>query len=116
MRYIRYLCIAIFAVALIAIAVANRNFVEIKLLPEELANMFALAPRVELPLFLIIYGGILIGLLVGFVWEWIREHGQRAEAARTAREMRRMEREIQRLKGEKHKGKDEVLALLDETG
>lgn len=116
MRYIRYLCIAIFAVALIAIAVANRNFVEIKLLPEELANMFALAPRVELPLFLIIYGGILIGLLVGFVWEWIREHGQRAEAARTAREMRRMEREIQRLKGEKHKGKDEVLALLDEAG
>ncbi len=115
MRYIRYLCIAIFAVALVAIAVANRNIVEIKLLPSEVAGLFALAPRVELPLFLIIYGGILVGLLVGFVWEWIREHGQRAEAARTAREMRRLQREVQRLKGEKHKGKDEVLALLDEA-
>ena len=115
MRYIRYLCIAIFAVALIAIAVANRNLVEIKVLPEEMANLFALAPRIELPLFIIIYGGILVGLLVGFIWEWIREHGQRAEAARREREMRRMEREIQRLKGEKHRGKDEVLALLDEA-
>ena len=115
MRYIRYLCIAIFAVALVAIAVANRNIVEVKLLPSEVAGLFALAPRVELPLFLIIYGGILVGLLVGFVWEWIREHGQRAEAARTAREMRRLQREVQRLKGEKHKGKDEVLALLDEA-
>ncbi len=116
MRYIRYLCIATFAVALVAIALANRNVVEIRLLPEEVASMFALAPRVELPLFLIIYGGILVGLLVGLIWEWLREYGQRAEAARTAREMRRMEREIQRLKGEKHKDKDEVLALLDETG
>ena len=116
MRYIRYFCIAIFAVALVAIAVANRGLVEIRLLPDEVAGLFALAPRVEMPLFLIIYGGILVGLLVGFVWEWLREHAQRAEAARTAREMRRMEREIQRLKGEKHKGKDEVLAILDEAG
>lgn len=116
MRYIRYICIALFAIALVAIALANRNIVEIKLLPDEVAGLFAMAPRVELPLFLIIYGGILVGLLVGFVWEWMREHAQRAEAARTAREMRRMEREIKRLKGEKHAGKDEVLALLDEAG
>jgi lipopolysaccharide assembly protein A len=116
MRYIRYACIAVFAIALIAIALANRNIVEIRVLPDEVAELFTIAPRVELPLFLIIYGGILVGLLVGFVWEWLREHGQRAEAARQARDMRRMEREIRRLKGEKHKGKDEVLALLDEAG
>jgi putative membrane protein len=61
-------------------------------------------------------GSIVAGLLVGFIWEWIREYGQRAEAARQAREMRRLEREVARLKGEKHEGKDEVLALLDEAG
>jgi uncharacterized integral membrane protein len=115
MRYIRYACIAVFAVALIAVAVANRESVAIQLIPAELADWFAVNPQTELPLFVIIFGSIIAGLLVGFVWEWIREHGQRAEAARQAREMRRLEREVARLKGEKHQGKDEVLALLDEA-
>ena len=115
MRYVRYACLAIFAVALIAVALANRGMVEIKLLPDELAGLFALSPRIELPLFLIIYGGILVGLLVGFIWEWLREHTLRAEAARTARDKRRLEREVKQLKSEKHEGQDEVLALLDEA-
>lgn len=116
MRYLRYFCIAIFAVALISVALANRAVVPLKMLPDEVAHWFAVTPEIQLPLFLVILGSIVAGLLVGFVWEWIREHGQRAEAARQAREMRRLEREVARLKGEKHQGKDEVLALLDEAG
>jgi uncharacterized integral membrane protein len=116
MRYVRYFVLGSFAVALIAMALANRTYVMLKVLPEELAAFFGMNPSVELPLFIVIMGSILIGLLVGFVWEWIREYGQRAEAAKQAREMRRLEREVARLKGEKHQGKDEVLALLDEAG
>jgi len=115
MRYVRYLCIAIFAVALIAVALANRAMVPLKILPAEVSGWFALNPQIELPLFVVILGSILAGLLIGFVWEWIREYGQRAEAAKQAREMRRLEREVTRLKSEKHQGKDEVLALLDEA-
>lgn len=115
MRYIRYACIATFAVALIAVALANRGMVSLQLIPTEVAGWFSVNPKIELPLFIVIFGGIVAGLLVGFVWEWIREHGQRAEAARQAREMRRLEREVVRLKGEKHQGKDEVLALLEEA-
>ncbi|WP_299614889.1 LapA family protein [uncultured Tateyamaria sp.] len=115
MRYIRYACIAIFAVALIAVALANRGMVTLKLLPTEIAGLFAVTPTVELPLFVVIFGGIIAGLLIGFVWEWLREHNIRAENARNAREMRRLEREVKRLKTEKHEGKDEVLALLDEA-
>ncbi|THH37160.1 LapA family protein [Aliishimia ponticola] len=115
MRYIRYMSIAIFAVALIAVALANRQMVELKLLPSEIAGWFSLAPRIELPLFAVIFGGILAGLLVGFIWEWMREYSQRAEAAKMAREKRKLERQVRRLKGEKHEGKDEVLALLDEA-
>ena len=115
MRYIRYLCIAVFGLALVAVALANRNMVSLKVIPDEVASFFAVNPQVSLPLFLVIFIGILAGILVGFVWEWFREHDQRAAAARTAREMRRLEREVKRLKGEKNEGKDEVLALLDEA-
>lgn len=115
MRYIRYACIAVFAVALIAVALANRNFVTLKLLPTEIAGLFAVAPSVSLPLFIVIFGGILVGISVGFIWEWMREHAVRAENAHNAREVRRLEREVKRLKSEKHEGQDEVLALLDEA-
>lgn len=115
MRYVRYACIAVFAVALIAVALANRGMVTLQLLPDEISGLFAVAPTVQLPLFVVIFGGIIVGLLVGFVWEWLREHTIRAENARNAREMRRLEREVKRLKSEKHEGKDEVLALLDEA-
>ncbi|GFE51347.1 phosphoribosylanthranilate isomerase [Roseobacter cerasinus] len=115
MRYIRYACIALFGIALIAVAIANRGLVSLQLIPSEVAGWFSVNPQIELPLFLVIFGGIVVGLLVGFVWEWVREHGQRADAARQAREMRRLEREIAKLKDEKHAGKDEVLALLDEA-
>ena len=115
MRYVRYICIAIFAVALVSVALANRNVVALKVLPTEISGLFALNPQIELPLFIVILASILAGLLVGFIWEWIREYGERAEAAKQAREMRRLEREVARLKAEKHHGKDEVLALLDEA-
>ena len=115
MRYVRYLCIAIFAVALISVALANRAIVPLKVLPDEVAGWFTVNPSINLPLFLVILGSIVAGLLVGFVWEWTREHGERAEKARLARETRRLEREVARLKGEKNEGQDDVLALLDKA-
>lgn len=115
MRYVRYLCIAVFAIALVAVALANRSMVSLKLLPTEVSGWFALNPEIQVPLFIVILGSIIAGLLVGFVWEWVREYGQRAEAARQAREMRRLEREVARLKVEKHEGQDEVLALLEQA-
>ena len=113
MRYIRYLFLAVLGVALIAVALANREIVSLKLLPEGLARIAGMNQSVELPLFAVIFGGAIVGLLVGFVWEWLREHKHRAEVNRKAREVGKLEKEVKRLKGEKHKGKDEVLALLD---
>jgi len=113
MRYIRYLCIAIFAVALVSIALANRGIVSLQVLPTEVSGLFAVNPSVELPMFIVILGSILAGLLIGFVWEWIREYAERAEAAKQAREIRRLQRVLDKLKAEKHEGKDDVLALLD---
>ena len=115
MRYIRYASIAIFAVALILIALANRGMVEVKVLPKELAGFAALNPSYEVPLFIVIFGGILAGLVIGFIWEWIREAKERAAAARQARELQSLRTELRRLKGARHESKDEVLAILDEA-
>ncbi|MEM6939402.1 MAG: lipopolysaccharide assembly protein LapA domain-containing protein [Pseudomonadota bacterium] len=116
MRYIRYLCILVFAAALISVALANRQSVTLQLLPKDLPIEFAVNPTIELPLFIVILASIIVGLLVGFVWEWFREYGIRADAARQGREKRRLEREVARLKDEKHQDKDEIVALLDKAG
>lgn len=115
MRYIRYASIAVFALALVLIALANRGVVTLRVLPDELAGFAALNPTYDVPLFVVIFGGILAGLIVGFIWEWIREAGERAAAARQARELASLRAEVQRLKGEKHKDKDDVLAILDQA-
>lgn len=115
MRYIRYASIAIFALALILVALANRDPVNVQILPPEISHLAALNPAYEVPLFVVMFGGVLAGLVIGFIWEWIREAQERAAAARQAREMQRLRDEVRRLKGEKHKDKDEVLALLDEA-
>jgi uncharacterized integral membrane protein len=113
MKYIRFAFLACLGAVLIAVALANRGMVELKLLPEGLARVAGVNQSIELPLFIVIFGGILVGVLVGFVWEWLREHKHRAEASRKNREVGKLKREVSRLKNEKHKGKDEVLALLE---
>ncbi len=117
MRYLRYAFLAALAICLISVAMANRGMVELRMLPAELGNLFGLTRSVELPLFIVILGSVVAGLMIGFVWEWLREHRQRAEAARKDREMKALKREMQRLKQSDGKGgkKDEVLALLDEA-
>ncbi len=115
MRYIRYAFLATLGVVLICVALANRGNVTLNLLPEPLADLLGLGYSVSLPLFIVIFGGIVAGLLIGFVWEWLREYKIRAAAGRTERELKQTQREVRRLKGAQGEPKDEVLALLDEA-
>lgn len=117
MRYIRYAFLGALAVVLISVAMANRLPVELRLLPDDLATPLGLAWSVELPLFLVIFAAIIAGLLLGFVWEWLREHKHRAEVSRKKGEVQQLQREVSRLKSTgKSKQEDEVLALLDRAG
>ncbi|KPU83508.1 phosphoribosylanthranilate isomerase [Marinosulfonomonas sp. PRT-SC04] len=115
MRYIRYAFLTVLAVALITVAMANRAAVTLHLLPEEVASFVPLPNTLQLPLFAILFGGIVAGLLIGFIWEWFREHKGRSEGARARREVKALEREVTRLKGDVVGEKDEILALLEKS-
>jgi lipopolysaccharide assembly protein A len=113
-RYLRLIFLALVGLGLLTVALANRAVVPVRLLPEDLAALTGLTWAMELPLFLIIFGGIIVGVLIGFVWEWFREYGHRATATQKSREVARLERELAVLKDATSvPPKDEVLALLD---
>ena len=113
-RYLRLILLGLLALLLLTMALANRAPVEVRLLPGDLAALTGLTWAMQLPLFLVIFGGIVAGVLIGFVWEWFREHGHRATAAQKAREVVRLERELAVLKDSTSTPpQDEVLALLD---
>jgi uncharacterized integral membrane protein len=114
MRTIRYVFLAALAVALITIALANRAVVTLDLLPAELAEYLGIGYSISLPMFIVIFGAIIAGLLIGFVWEWMREYKHRVAATKHRREKDQLAREVSKLKVDKAKSEgDEVLALLD---
>lgn len=115
MRYFRYLVLALISLVLVLIALANRSLVSVQLLPDELSFLSQLNIAAEVPLFLVLFAGVLIGLLIGFVWEWIREYKYRAAAKQTQREKEQLERQVQGMRESANEGKDEVLALLDDS-
>lgn len=116
MKTLRYAFWAIVGLCLIVVGLANRGMVTVRAMPEAIANLIGISPDVTLPLFVVILTGVAVGLLVGFVWEWLREHAQRAGARAKDRQITDLQREVGRLRAEKSVGKDEVLALLDAQG
>lgn len=114
-RYLKYLFLITVAVVLVVLALANRGDVTLNLLPAELALWLGLDVSVELPLFLVILTGVVTGLLVGFVWEWLREHRHRAAAVNNRREAEKLKQEVSALRKPTRDERDEILALVDDT-
>ncbi len=115
-RYLRYAFLAVLAILLITVALANREPVTLRLMTDGLAKAVGLTGSVTLPLFVVVFGGIVAGLLIGFVWEWFREHKHRAAAATHRRDKDRLEREVSRLRQSSAGPDDEILALLESSG
>lgn len=112
-RILRYVLLAALAICLVTLALANRSVVTLRALPEDLAAFSGLQVQVDLPLYAVIFGGIVAGILIGFVWEWFREHKHRAMASTNSREVARLERELAVMRDTKPEQKDDILALLD---
>ena len=87
------------------------------MVPEALVGWFGVQYAIALPLFLVILGAVMVGILVGFVWEWLREYRYRADAKIHKRAAQSLEREVKTLKGGTGRdAQDEILALVDGPG
>lgn len=118
MRYIRYAIYAILLIVLVVVCVANLQPVTLNTLPEGLAaipQIGWLGISVQLPLFAVVLGGLLLGFALGELFEWLREYKYRSEASRKGSEVKKLERELKKTQAERDKDKDEVLAILDQA-
>lgn len=111
MNFLRYLLLGTLALVLLVLALANRQLVTLRLLPEEIGTYIGISARFTAPLFVVFFLAMALGLLIGFVWEWLREHKHRAEAQTERIEKERLERELARERTRAES--DEVLALID---
>lgn len=114
MRFVTYLVLALIAIALVIVGFANRSIITLTLLPADLVPFTKYNVSYDLPLYVVVFGGIAVGLLLGFFWEWLREHKHRSEALAQRRERAMLAKEVEKLKADRKEGKDEVLALLED--
>ena len=108
MKYLRYAFLISLALVLIIVAVANKAPAELAFLPPDLANLIGMNWSITLPVFLVFFLGIVFGVLVGFIWEWLREYKLRSEAAANGKALRQAERELKKLKQEKYADQEDV--------
>lgn len=114
MRYLRYGLLAVVLLLAVTVALANREPVTLALWPASVSAILGFGYGVTMPLFVAVVGALGLGLVLGLAWEWLRERGIRAEAARTRRE-------LEVLRGRDSvpaapAAQDEILALVERKG
>ena len=110
MRILRLVILGLILVALVVLALANREVVTLHLLPAGLARVMPMS--VQLPLFVVCLLSVVVGMIIGYLVEWLREHKHRRRASQKAREAAEANAEVERLRKRSGKGEDDVLALL----
>ncbi len=113
MRFIRLVFVILLAIVLIGIALANREMVSLSVLPANLGAYLGVDWVLTMPLFLLVFGAMLVGMVLGLIWEWLRESHLRAESKRRAFEISKLEREVGQIRQQHRAPKDDVLAILD---
>lgn len=116
MKYIRYAFLAVVLLLCVMLALANRGPVTLALWPDTMSAFLGFGYSVSLPLFVIVGAAIGAGLVLGLIWQWLREHAQRAEAAQLRREVQQLRTGApaqQNPVQSPARPKDQVLAILD---
>ena len=111
MRYIKFCFLLVLGIILCFLALANRDPVTLRLIPDSLADLFPI-PAIIVPTFIVVLGGIIFGLFIGFFWEWLREHQHRTKVSKKDKKIKELERQVSGLQ-KNDAPADEILALLE---
>ena len=115
MRCFRCLLLILVAVGLISVSLANRELVGLSFLPPILADALGFQINLELPLFIVIFSCVVVGLILGSFWEWLRTTKQRLSLRLYRREVARLSKEIIELKPVGNLDQDDVLELIEKV-
>lgn len=113
MRAIRIAFYVLLAIVLILLAAANRGMITVSLAPDALAPFVGGGWSLTMPAFVALFLAMAFGVIVGLVWEWMRESHLRAESSRRAQELADLHRHAGAPKAPRAAPHDEVLAILD---
>jgi putative membrane protein len=110
MRTIKLILLVLILIGIVILAIANREIVELNLLPEGMAGILPVS--IPVPLFVVSLVSIVVGMVLGYLLEYLREHKHRKLARQKAREADKLNHEVDRLRRQGGKSDDDVLALL----
>jgi Lipopolysaccharide assembly protein A domain len=94
MRLLRILILFVLAIAVVAFAVANRHFVNFVIDPlgGPASTLF-----VEAPLFIFLFGAMMIGFIIGGIAAWFGQGRWRNAARIRAKEVTALKKDVDRL-------------------
>ena len=98
MRYIKLLAWILVGVLLIIFALGNNQTVQVYLFPNIFSNTLIARSIFPMPLFIIVYVVLLIGVIFGFVFEYFRQYKYRLNLRKYKKEMNSLRAEVQELK------------------
>ena len=111
MKYIRYAFYAFVGISLLFLALDNQQQVDFVLIPDFVPGLREVA--VTVPLFVVTLTALLVGIVLGYVLEYLREARIRRAASRSKRALKKTEAQLAALKKETGKHDDDVLAILE---
>ena len=114
MRLVRTLFLIFLAIILVVVSLANSENASLYLLPTDLSSLMGTTISINIPLFFVFFSGIFIGIIIGFVWEWLREYKFRVEANLNEKRLSRVETELSEMHAKDNK-RDDVLTLLEKV-
>ena len=113
MRYIKLLAWILVGVLLIIFALGNNQTVQVYLFPNIFSNTLIARYIFPMPLFIIVYVVLLIGVIFGFVFEYFRQYKYRLNLRKYKRELNSLRAEVQELKSRTANVDLKILNKLD---